>query len=268
MKVVTLTTIASRRDLGNLVKHLESQSVCPDYSVIVDDTPEGDVERLLIDYAKQCHKYVLVRSESRGRSSALNAGMAEISNGDLVAIWDADDHYFTDRISVMRKTSENFTGEHSEKIVIQKIIYPTLFGCQVRPLKPHQTVVDFRRGVLAGDSRVAFPSFAFVKSPNTPSFDEAISASVDFVWLSQLVKQSIELHVDQNPVGVYSRIRGSISSRKRLRQYSNVYASAKTQNRAKYILGLASLMLSAPIRHLESLGFITNRCVKKFCSCE
>lgn len=268
MKVVTLTTIANTEDLGNLVKHLESQSACPDYSVIVDDTTDGDIERLLIDYAKQFHKYVLVRSESRGRSSSLNAGLAEISNGDLVAIWDADDHYFPDRISLLRKTSEMFTGEHSEKIVIQRIIYPTLFGCQVRPLKPHQTVFDFRRGVLAGDSRVAFPSFAFVKSPNTPSFDEVISASVDFVWLSQLVKQALELHVDQNPVGVYSRIRGSISSRKRFMQYSNVYASTKTKNRSRCVLGLALLMLSAPIRRMESLGFITNRCVKKFCSCE
>lgn len=267
MRVATLTTLSRIDDLKNLVTHLESQSVCPDYSVVVDDTQEGDLKTRLGDYKELCHRYVVVRSRNRGRSAALNAGLEEIKDEDLVAIWDSDDHYFPNRIGFLKGVSECAARSDATKIVIQKIIYPSVFGCQARPVDPHASDSDFKLGISRGDSRVAFPSFAFVKNQDTPLFDENLESAVDFAWLSALSEQAFEINVDPNVVGIYNRKSGSISSRKRLAQYLNVMRAKEKRSDLRSVLGLASIIISTPIRRLESMNFVTDKCVKDYCSC-
>src|SRR2546422_6867419 len=83
--------------IGDAIESVLAQTLAPIEVIVCDDGSTDDLEGALARYR---NSITLLRKENGGEASAKNAG-ARAASGDFVAVLDADDVYFPERLEAL-----------------------------------------------------------------------------------------------------------------------------------------------------------------------
>jgi glycosyltransferase involved in cell wall biosynthesis len=89
--------------IGDAIESLLAQTLLPVEVIVCDDGSTDDLQEALAPYAA---RIVLLRQENRGPAAARNTA-ARAASGDFLAVLDADDVYFPERLEALAELSAN-----------------------------------------------------------------------------------------------------------------------------------------------------------------
>ena len=200
--------------IGDAIESLLAQTLSPIEIIVCDDGSTDDLDAALAPYA---NRIILLRKENGGEASAKNAA-AWAASGQFLAILDADDVYFPERLEALAELSV----DRPDLDILTADCHLVVNGRYVRNCYDEGyrfEVDDQRRGILernfVGPGHMAVRRDAFLA---VGGFDEGFRHATDWDCWIRMIFAGSRVGMVNEPLAEY-RVRENSLASNRARQF-------------------------------------------------
>jgi GT2 family glycosyltransferase len=201
--------------IGDAIESVLAQTLPPIEIIVCDDGSTDDLDAALAPYAQ---RIMLLRKENGGEASAKNAA-ARAGSGQFLAILDADDVYFPQRLEALAELSV----DRPDLDILNSDCHVVLDGRYVRNCydEGYRFEVDDQRcGILernfVGPGHMAVRREAFL---TIGGFDERFRHATDWDCWIRMIFAGSRVGMVNEPLGEY-RVRETSLASNRARQFA------------------------------------------------
>jgi GT2 family glycosyltransferase len=208
---VVIAAYQAATTIGDAIESALRQTSPPLEIVICDDGSTDDLDSALARYRDEI---VLVRNESnRGEASAKNAAVRAAS-GQFVALLDADDVYFPDRLEALGELA----AARPDLDILTSDAYLELDGTRLRRCYTEAwtfEVGDQRRAILERNFILGLAAVRRSRVLSVGGFDEEIRWTTDWDLWARLILDGSRAGAVAEPLALYRLGAASLSADRR-----------------------------------------------------
>jgi GT2 family glycosyltransferase len=200
--------------IGDAIESLLAQTLSPIEIIVCDDGSTDDLDAALAPYAQ---RIMLLRKENGGEASAKNAA-AWAASGQFLAILDADDVYFPERLEALAELSV----DRADLDILTADCHLVINGRYVRNCYDEGyrfEIDDQRRGILernfVGPGHMAVRRDAFLA---VRGFDDGFRHATDWDCWIRMIFAGSRVGMVNEPLAEY-RVRETSLASNRARQF-------------------------------------------------